>query len=293
MKLNLKAKLLLVLPAVMCICLDGAAEKIKELHGTYTYVVEEKSNKTFAEAWKEAIRQAQVDALKAEYGEHIYESVRLIDNDGKNSFSRVSQATADGEWIADTKEPVVEVSYDAETHHFIYNVEVWFKSRKIKKNSVNVEWKVLRDGITDEYESSRFNDKEKIYVSLQAASKGYCAVYLLDVDDNVNCLIPYKDNLDGYHEIQANVRNVFADADHKSFIIRTDYDIENDYICLIYSPNKFTKCVGERGDSRHLEKVSVAKFDKWLGEIRMMDPDMTVEWIPITIVNPSPTKERY
>ena len=52
-------RLIFVLLASMCFCLDAAAEKIKELHGTYTYVVEEKSNKTFAEAWKEAIRQAQ------------------------------------------------------------------------------------------------------------------------------------------------------------------------------------------------------------------------------------------
>ena len=97
--------------------------------------------------------------------------------------------------------------------------------------------------------------------------------------------------LDAYRASnKANMRNVFPDDNHGPYYMRTDYDIENDYVCFIYSPNKFTKCVGERGDYRHPEKVNVAKFDKWLGEIRMMDPDMTVEWIPITIVNPSPTK---
>lgn len=286
--------------SVVAFCLllaaDAFAQRVENVSGKYSYFVDEKANMTFLDARQKAVENARTEALKEAFGSMISSDIVTevstdAEGNSKSELREITHETARGEWIADSEEPSVDIRYDSTTRSFVYDVTVSGKARKIVSAKADFEWKVLCEGTEDVNERESFNSGEHIYVSFKSPVAGYLAIYLLGDDGTVNCLLPYPDNPDGICRVRAGNRYVFFDKERDSsaprYRLKTGKGVENDVLYLIFSTNPFTKCLDEKSDPTHPNKLSVSDFEKWRFSNMRSDSRMVSEKKWIRIVNNS------
>lgn len=265
--------------------------KPRKVHGKATLILSENDNMTLIEAKRECVKRARYEAIKEAFGESLSSTTNIVEGtvNGTDISNFVEETTmsAKAEWVEDTKEPVVK--YDSDGERIVFTAEVWGMARPITSAAIELDWKVLCGGTADSDESDEFRHKERIYIKFRAPVSGFLAIYLLDsTNKEASCLLPYKHNLTGRHEVMGGKDYIFFDKETDPraipYCLTTSMPLEMDQVVLIFSPNKFTKCNEITGDRRHPNSLSIDDFEAWLKRLKQQDDDMVVDrnkWIKI------------
>lgn len=283
-------KTLLLLLFIACLPTFGLAQKTSALHGTYTYEVGDNDNITLREAKRKCIELAKAAAIKAEFGELITSDVidSNVETNGEATssfFWENTVAMAKGDWLGDTRDPEIHIEYiDGK---LVFTAEVWGTAREIMQARTDLEWKVMKDGSDGKEEAQQLNSGERFYVSFRSPADGYVAVYLIENDDNTSCLLPYRKNTTGRHQIKSGRDYVFfdkeTDPNATPYNLTTQNESEDNQLVIIYSPNPFTKCNDVSKNSKRPNALTTHDFQKWLLKCQRADRDMIVNkrWIRI------------
>lgn len=274
------------------------AQKVKKVHGkaTITFSLLD-SQMSGPEAKRECIKQAQLNAIREAFGELISANTNMIDasicGQDVSDFYEEVNLSSKAEWIEDTKVPSIKTS--AEDDIVTITAEVWGKAREISMSSIDIDWKIMTGNQGNFFETDKFNHKQRIIVKFKAPVDGFLAVYLLDsTQKEASCLLPYKNNPKGKHEVKGGKEYILFDkeSDPKAFNynLTTRAPIEVDNVVLIFSPNSFTKCNEITGDRRHPNSLSMDDFNLWLRKLQLRDTEMVVDRSKIvTIFNDKST----
>lgn len=284
-------KVLIITISLLGFSIISLAQHTVDVHGIYSYTIEENDHVSLIEAKNKCIDMAKAEAIKAEFGELITSDVIVSDEDvngnSSSTFYENIAAKAKGDWLGDSKESVITVVY--ENNKLTFTAEVWGEAREIVQAKADFNWKILCGGITDSYESSSFKNRDRIYVSFQAPADGYVAIYLLEGTDEASCLLPWSSISCGRYNVNSGKKYVFfdkgTDPDAPPYILTTKKNVENNQIVLIYSPNPFTKCIDTKRDSNHANSLTSRDFQKWLLAVQRKDSEMVVDKKWVKIVN--------
>lgn len=288
----MKKNLFVILTAFIS-CSLCYAQKAETVSGCFQYIVDERSGMTFADARRKAIENARTEALKQAFGSIVSSDIVSEMHSGSDGVTHselreITQETARGEWLGDSSEPEIAIKFDRDTHSFIYDVKISGKARKITKAKLSLDWKILREGTDDSYESDIFNSGEHIYINFKSPVSGYLAIYLMGDDGTVNCLLPYMNDEDGIFKVKGGQNYILFDKDRDKdaprYRLKTTRVTENNVIYVLFSTNTFTKCLDSISDPSHPNRLSVSDFEKWRAHLMQHDDSMTAskKWIKIT-----------
>lgn len=270
---------------LILISMYSTAQRMRTICGECIYPAP--SNVSEDEAKKTAIFRAKIQALADEFGTDLNQNnATVVKNDNGQStidFKSFSGSEVKGEWIEDTKEPEIQVSY--EQGMLIVKARVCGKAREIIRASISFSAKLLRNGKEDRHEDSNFKSSDDLYLSFQSPVNGYLTVYLVDNDQNVFCLLPYARDNDGQVEIKHGLRYLFFDFKSASNIEKPIVDelsitcskaIEHNQIYIIFSPNKFIKANDNQITEGLPRELSYSDFQRWIIKNRNIDKEMQV-----------------
>ncbi|MDE5567369.1 MAG: DUF4384 domain-containing protein [Muribaculaceae bacterium] len=253
------------------------AQKIQNVSAKYTYYAPE--TMSIDEAKRIAIDRAKIQAIGDAFGTIVSQSnSTVISNQNGNSnthFFSLGGSDVKGIWIADTREPVVEISYIDNT--LVICAEVYGKAREQKHADLELSIKTLRNGI----ESEQFKDNDRLSILFQSPVKGFFSIWL--ADDNLKqayCLLPYENGNGNAREIQSRKEYVLlstADAEYpykEETILTAEKELEINRLIFIFSTSKFSMPLTEQGE--YVPELTIPKFDKWLQKNRVKDENMYV-----------------
>lgn len=265
----------------------------EEVHAVYELVIDDNSTLTLADAKHRAIENAKAEAIREAFGSMLTSDV-IIDSDvtdGKESshFSEVTIDMAKGDWLADTQEPKLDVSFDNGV--LTFTAEVWGRAREIIQARPDVEWNVIKGVPNKKNVSDSFNNREHIYLSFRSPIAGYLAVYLLDASNKAYCLLPYKNSATSTFKVEAGKDYMLFDPESDAnctapYSLTTRRPMEHNEIVVIFSPNNFTQTY-TASDNRKLPKsLSTLDFRSWLLKNQRVDKELFVDKKRIKIENP-------
>ena len=267
------------------------------MEGQFTYHAPE--NVTPAQAKAFALEQARLNAIAEEFGTIVAQTnITQIETDNAQTSTKfVSLGSSDvrGEWIEDIGKPEYVIIYEGNTQ--IITCKVKGKAREIVVSKTDYLVKVLRNGTDDKYESDQFKSGDDLFMSFQSPVKGFLAVYLVDDDENVQCLLPYSGQQDGIYRVEANKRYVlFSEKDAPrdpvdEYVLQAEHSVEHNQIYVIFSPNQFVKAVDAAsakiadvaGIVGYPRELSFEKFHQWLAKCRRHDKSLCLTKILLTV----------
>jgi len=270
------------------------SQKIEEICGEYTYIIPE--NVTLEQAKRIAIERAKIEALANKYGtivSQVNTSHVQTDNEKSNiSFSSLGGTEVKGEWLEDTKEPIVSRKFENDLDRI--TAKVCGKAREITSVRIDFLSKILNKPDA-KLETDIFIDRESFFLSFRSPVDGYLSVYLFDNKETCYCLLPYMNDKTGKVQIKGGKDYLFFSKEHVPAIGRSEVDeyelrcnesIENNYFYIIFSPNEFTKANDSRAkDEKELPReIPFKDFRKWLYDSRTRDEKMEVRIKPVTII---------
>lgn len=268
------------------------AQKTVDVTAKYTYTVGDNDDITLKEAKRKCMELARAEAIRVQFGELITSDVidANVETNGEPTssyFWENTVAKVKGDWLGDTREPMMDVRYvDGKLE---FTAEVWGTAREIIQAKTEFDWKILRDtGDRKLAETKEFSSGERIYVSFRSPASGYVAVYLIVGDDETSCLLPYRSDETGRFAVRNGRTYTFFDREEDPnasyYRLNTQRLSEDNQVVIIYSPNPFTKCNDITGDARHPNSLSTHDFQKWLLKCQRADKDMVVDkkWVRIS-----------
>lgn len=228
------------------------AAPIKTICGDYTYVVPD--NVSREEAKRIAAERARLEALAAEFGTLVSQDnttyVNSRNGEGDVVFQSLGGSDVRGEWLSDTEEPVYRFAVDERTGETAVYARVCGKAREITRSEVPLQVRVLRNGIQPKHESEAFRAGDDLYVSFLSPVGGYVAVFLIDEDGQVVCMLPYQSQTEGAYAVAADREYVFFSktvAPQVERLMVDEYvmtcagEQETDYLYLVFSMQPFSK----------------------------------------------------
>lgn len=275
-----------ILILLFVVALSGYSEKVHNVSSKYTYNAPE--NISLETAKRVAIERAKIQALADEFGTVVSQSNSTVisneNGDSNTRFFSLGRSEVRGEWIADTKEPEIEVMYI--DNSLLITVEVRGKAREVRRAEYDLSIHTLCNG----FESEKFNNNDRLSVRLRTPLEGFLSIWL--ADDNVQtvyCLLPYDNSSGNAREVKSRSDNIFlSTADplypyREETIMVTDKEQEFNRLIFIFSPDKFTMPLTEHGE--YLPELNTKKFEQWLQKNRVRDGKMYVEQRIIEINN--------
>lgn len=263
--------------SLMLFSLGVYGQKVVNAQGEYVYHAPE--NITLEQARQTAIERARLDAIAKAFGTDVSQTnlvtVSARGESSETSFNSMGGTEVKGEWIADTKEPEVSVSY--ESGMLVVGVKVWGKIREKTKADYELSVQILCNG----RESEKFRNNDRLSVRFKSPVKGYLSIYLLD--DNVRqayCLLPYENEDGRARAIKNNETTILLSTEDPLYpyreetILTTDKTMEYDRLVFVFSKNQFVMPLTDMGD--YLPELSTMDFEKWLQKNRVKDTEMTV-----------------
>lgn len=267
------------------------AQKVQTVDGEYLYYVPE--NVPIEIARQTAIERARLEALATAFGTSVSQvnTTSMTNSNGQSELSFMSSGGSEvkGEWLEDTREPVAEPFY--EQGMLCIKARVWGKAREIVGAAIDIDTRVLRNGLDTRFESSDFRDGDDLFLYFRTPVKGYLTIYLVDAEQEAFCLLPYMRDTNGKAEVMNNVDYVFfspqaADVNKHlvdEYTMTCNRGIEQNEIYVIFSPNEFAKANDRQTDMNLPRELPFADFQKWLNRNRMRDKAMTVIRKPIIV----------
>ncbi|MGN1217699.1 MAG: DUF4384 domain-containing protein [Phocaeicola sp.] len=262
------------------------AQDIVEVEGEYTYVTS--SEMSVAEAKRVAQERAKLQALADRFGTAIrQQNSTHINNSNTAStidFLSIGNSEVKGEWVADIKEPVFEISFS--DNNLIVKASVWGKAREIISASVDISAFLLRNGKERKFESDVFRSGDDMYLKFRSPIDGYLAIYLVDENSMAYRLLPYSGVDVGAQFVESGKDYVFFDSDCASteqerntideLTITTDKNVEHNEIFILFSANQFVKPNDSKTDESLPKSLNADVFQKWLAKNRTKDAGMVV-----------------
>lgn len=273
---------------------NAYSQRVQKVTATYTYYAPE--NVSLEEAKRTALERAKLTSIADEFGTIVTQNNSIIlnnDNSKSNShFFSLVGSEVKGEWLETTKGPTYDIRYDG--GELIVSVEVKGRIRELINADIDYTAKILRNGLSEKFESSEFRSGDDLYLYFKSPISGYLTVFLLDETlMEVYCLLPYKSEEAGAYKIEHDTPYTFFSAKNDKinpsgvdeYVLTCTRDIEYNDIYIIFSPNSFTKANTIDADDVLLPRqISYEGFQKWLTKLRTRDKDASVLKKPIKIL---------
>ncbi len=268
------------------------AQKTKTVSIEYLYQVPD--NVSPDKAKSIALDRAKIQAIADEFGTIVTQSnttnIEIENGETSSRFLSSGGSELKGEWIETIGEPTYE--FITEGTSLAIKVSVKGKIRELKGEKIPVRVRTFRNGMDDCNESSNFMSGDALYMSFCSSADGYMAVYLVDAENQVFCLLPYQGQKSGFYATKANHQHILFNKNYAKdvekdiideFLMDTDKDKEQNRILTIFSPNKFFKAVDSKEHEDLPRCLSYSEFIKWLGDVKKRDVELTVSETSITI----------
>ena len=250
-------------------------------------------------AKRHPLYQAKLNAIANEFGTIVAQTnLTRMETNGERSkmrFNSFGSSDVKGEWIETLGKPEYDVQLIDGAQ--VVTCRVKGKIREIVTSQADVKVKVLRNGREDRNEDDRFKDGDDLFMSFQTPLKGYLAVYLVDDNEQVQCLLPYLNQQSGIFQVEANRRYVLFSAKDDPQLYVDEYTMNAErseeyyQIYVIFSPNLFVKAVDVASEkvvkgndiAGYPRELSFEDFHKWLAKCRRHDKDMCLKKIFISV----------
>lgn len=262
----------------LILCTTASAQKATTVSGEYVYHAPE--NVSVEQAKRTAIERARLEAIAEAFGTDVSQTntvaVASVNDKSTTTFNSAGSTEVRGEWVADTKEPELTISYEGGM--LVVAAKVWGKIRRRNEAAVDLSIAVLCNGV----ESEKFRNENRLSVRFKSPVKGWLSIYL--VDDNIRrayCLLPYE-NEDGMaREVKNNTEyTLLSTADPKypyreATILTTDKTVEFNRLIFVFSTNRFAMPITDSGE--YLPELDLTDFERWLQRNRIKDENMCVK----------------
>ncbi len=268
------------------------AQKMERVSAEYTYYAPE--NVSVEEAKRIALERAQIQAIADAFGTIVSQSNTTFISSQSNGTSSelfsLGGSDVKGEWIETIGEPQYEISYSQNT--LVVKVSVAGRIREIATAAIDFKAKVLKNGIEDKFEATDFHSGDDLYLSFLSPVDGYLAVYLIDMEQQAYCLLPYRGQSEGIYRIKANKPYLFFNASNADpaerpvvdeYVMTSSQSHEQNMIYIIFSPNSFAKAADNNVADRLPRVLGYSDFQKWLVRNRKTDSSMNLKKVYITI----------
>lgn len=263
-----------------------SAQKEKKVCAEYVYMAP--GNLSLDEAKKIALDRARLKAIADEFGTLVAQNnATLVKNENGDSdirFSSFGWSEVKGEWLGDVGEPRFEIAF--ENGMMTVKVSVCGRAREIVREKIEIIARVLRNGMEARNESSEFKNGDDLYLLFQTPRKGYVAVYLVDHEQNVYCLLPYRHDPQGVVSVVPNREYIFFSKKQTSGLpasVVDEYTLtsgsaeEINLVYILYSPNEFTKANDREAEEEVLPRaLTFENFQKWKTRNMQRDAGMQV-----------------
>ena len=289
--MGIMKKYLLIIACIFSIAPWLSAQRVLTASGSYTYYAP--SNITLDQAKAIALERAKNQIIADHFGTvvGVMNHTRIENESGEStvSFLSLGESEEKGEWLETIGKPVFDVRY--EDHLQVVNVTVRGTIREIIASRILTEAKVLRNGISDKYESELFKEGDELFISFTAPIDGFVAVFLYD-REGVRRLLPLKYEKEGSRPVKSGIREVFFahrlsryDVNEDKIIesIKSEYtvtcqgDSEWNRIYVVFSPSVFSRPNDEMPeDEPQPAYLPFEQFQRWLSKSRRQDTSMTV-----------------
>lgn len=282
----------------------SAGDRIK-VSGQYTHYTT--AAESPAGARLKAIEGARIDALSRAFGNVVSQQTVFIDNDKGSSGMNLAISDINGEWLGDRSEPVVTEEVIGRDYIYTARVEGW--ARELSHERIDIDGRILCNGTDKERNQLRlatFRSGDEMAYYFTSPVGGWLAIYLGDDMENImQCLLPYSGQDFGAYPIEANREYVFfskelAPASDLGFatglIVQAREETDFNTLYVIFSPNEFsgtaksenknrehTTRVGDKEVNLMPRETNYNTFRKWLTRQRTRDPRMQVEKTVIAI----------
>lgn len=284
-------KRLLLALFTYCFVLLSAAKTVK-VEVDYIYQIPDNVSKEQAKAT--ALERAKIQAISDEFGSIVTQTnstnVSIQNGEVSSSFMSLGGSELKGEWIETIGEPVYEFLTQGES--IAVKVTVKGRIRDIVSQRVPITVKTMRNGVEPCNESCDFQCGDVLYMSFQAAANGFLAIYLIDANNDVFCLLPYQNQTNGFFDVKSNHKHLLFHKKYSDnlpedvideFIMDTELEKESNRVIALFSPNKFFKATDSKIDEVLPRNLSYNDFEKWLSGIRKKDIDLVISETIITI----------
>lgn len=297
MKKRLIFALLMLIPLTLC-------AQTRKISGVYTYYSD--PTQSPKEAMAAAIENAKAQALAKEFGTLIVQSsvehMEQKNGQEKDVFSQLNMSEVKGEWIEDLKEPEAKITAYMPDGVLVIEAKVSGKARPLSSEQAEFETYALRNGTEKRFADENFKSGDDFFLYFKAPVDGYVAVYMVENNQTVSCMLPYKADGDGQQSVKHGKEYIFFSPNHEydipksridEFTMMCD-DIEHDQLYVIFSPNPFVKAVDEQKQASEEwqqqklvlpRQLSPKDFTRWLGRLAAKDPQLGKKVIRIVIKN--------
>lgn len=278
--------------AALLIFTQVFSQKIKRVEGDFKMKIE--SSMSMNDARRMAVQQAQLEALKAEFGTRIgmMNQTRMETTNGSTntSFSSIANSLVKGIWLKDLEEPKFETFYDGDDQWL--NVKVVGRARSLDNAGISFEVKPVKcDNVN--CASQEYGNREQMMLYFRSPESGYLTVF---IDDKKTAfqVLPYKSMNQSNVKIEADKEYFFFKADDKfnyynqslteidELELYTDYDYEVDLIYILFSKEPFSKPILDDYGPDYPKMTDSKKFNDWLAD-RMSYENMYMEVIDVSI----------
>ena len=263
------------------------AAKEKMVSGSYTYYIPYNVARDKAE--QIALERAMIQAIANEFGTVLTQHTRMDMRSSKSGenvdFWSSASSLVKGEWISTVGDPIFDAFI--EDGNFVITCKVKGFAREVTKPKAKLDVRFLRNGTTDEHESSIFKSGDNCYLAFTTPVKGAIAVYLEDENKTMSCMLPYYAQSITCTPVEPGVRHLFFtsnEGDMEQYTLLTDKEIERNMIYVVFSQNEFIKPIDKsNGKELSLKTLSSEDFQDWLKRSTALDTSFQVVTIPITI----------
>ena len=271
--------------------------QVKQVSGTYTYFSD--PSQSYNQAKAAAIMNAKMQTLAKEFGTLYVQNTLQQDarknGEENNYFIQLNAAEVKGEWIEDTKTPLVERKNISEEGVMELEVTVWGKARAISNEASEFKALTLRNKPETRHADTEFFEDDDLFLYFTAPTDGYVAAYLIDEKATAYCLLPYKNDEDGQQPVKHGKEYIFFSKEHADpaekgitdeiYITCDDPNVEHSQLYILFSPNPYKKAVDTEKlvEDRELPRqLSYEDFTKWMGKLCARDQKMGRQIIPVT-----------
>lgn len=268
----------------------GYSQRTAKVSATYTYYAPEIMS--VEEAKRVALDRAKIQAIADEFGTIVSQSTSTVisNKNGQTDTQFFSLGGSDvkGEWIETIGEPDYDLKFD--NHFLIIKCSVIGRIRETNQQNFEIEAKLLKNGLTANFESYDFRDGDSIYLQFASSYDGNISIYLLQ-NENVYKLLPYKRSLDQEFTVESGRDYIFFSkateikgsnlVDEYELYADNEIDIAN--ILILYSPQKIGTDAFNDKLYDEPSSLDIKTFNKWLINKRNRDAYIKVKNLSLTI----------
>lgn len=267
-----------------------------DVSGESVFVVPE--TMSIAEARTVAASRARIDALAGKYGTLVASMNTVGMSDGTvNRFSMLGTSEVKGVWLKDTREVWQRMELDEATQQLYIRTKVWGKARPLAVAATPVVAETISDDGDTGSTATEFRNGEKFYLHFRSAADGYLAVFLIDESGSVFTCLPYPSQRKNTVPVRKSADYVFfskrrpaavtAESDIRQYFLTAEKDMEQNRLCIVFSPNDFTLALDEKqgvsANGQQVGRYSFDDFNEALFRQRMADGRMQVVFKDIVI----------